>query len=346
MFFSRLAAAVLYGDASQDTSTSLLINPARDQLLFSPAGTCLARRGCVAPGHPWYPRTTSGLDILVYYFVLEAKALLEDPPERLTPANPHFDFVVRAAACGQTEPPSSQPASPLLSPCHRTRPHPHFIRGPAPLTAAVRRLSSSLVVWSAVGGFAPRPGQRSRRLPSHVQRRLLQRPARGAHNAQHNAQQYTSELNTEHNTEHNTRRKTARNPSRPAPAHGLTERRLTMFFSHLRLRCLCVCLTRPQAQTILIVMFVASAVGNAAFLALRFAPWMRRVLGETARVAALLAEVRGWGKMGGLLACRSRGPRSLLCLVSVDRSLRLTYLRSSVSRRSIRRPRPRSSRRR
>lgn len=88
--------AVLYGDPVQDTRPSLLSNPTRDALLFAPAGTCLATRGCVPPGHPWYPRTTSGLDTLVYFFVSEARALLDESPERLTPANPHFDFVVRA----------------------------------------------------------------------------------------------------------------------------------------------------------------------------------------------------------------------------------------------------------
>lgn len=39
--------------------------------------------------------------------------------------------------------------------------------------------------------------------------------------------------------------------------------------------------------------FAAAAVGNLLFLALRFSPWMRRVLGEGGRVASLLAEVRG-----------------------------------------------------
>lgn len=86
------AAAVLYGNPEIGVSESLLVNGDRDQLLWLET-SCIAKHCDAGPGHPWYPRISSGLDSIVYFYTRAAERLLDEPPEGLTMENPYFNYL-------------------------------------------------------------------------------------------------------------------------------------------------------------------------------------------------------------------------------------------------------------
>ena len=92
---------LVYGNASLGLAGSLLTNPARDDLLFTPG--CLRASQCNSPdsiggspGHPWQPMVRNGLAVLVHYYIKEAQYLAAEPSSALDESNEHFNFVWEA----------------------------------------------------------------------------------------------------------------------------------------------------------------------------------------------------------------------------------------------------------
>lgn len=90
--FETYYDATLYGDAAMSVEPSLLVNDARDHLLWLETA-CIAKHCDAEIGHPWFPRIASGLDTLLYFYIQAATRMLDQEPEELTVDNPFFNFL-------------------------------------------------------------------------------------------------------------------------------------------------------------------------------------------------------------------------------------------------------------